>query len=252
MKAMILAAGLGTRLRPLTNTIPKPLLPVGGTPLIVWNLLLLKRHGFRQVVINLHHLGPMIEQALGSGSKFGMRITYSHEPIILGTGGGIKQAEPHFSGEPVLILNGDTLVELDLEALCDFHRTRGAAATLVLREDSEAARWGLVEVGDKGQILRITGKGLMDFVPATLRMFAGIHILHPQLLREVPKGVASSIIDPYVRAIEQGEPVLGYDLQGYWSDIGTAERYAQAERDVQAGLIRLEDRQPREPRFPLK
>jgi NDP-sugar pyrophosphorylase family protein len=252
MKAMILAAGLGTRLRPLTNTIPKPLLPVGGTPLIVWNLLLLKRHGFRQVVINLHHLGPMIEQALGSGSKFGMRITYSHEPIILGTGGGIKQAEPHFSGEPVLILNGDTLVELDLEALCDFHHTRGAAATLVLREDSEAARWGLVEVGDKGQILRITGKGLMDFVPATLRMFAGIHILHPQLLREVPKGVASSIIDPYVRAIEQGEPVLGYDLQGYWSDIGTAERYAQAERDVQAGLIRLEDRQPREPRFPVK
>ena len=252
MKAMILAAGLGTRLRPLTNTIPKPLLPVGGTPLIVWNLLLLKRHGFRQVVINLHHLGPMIEQVLGSGSKFGMRITYSHEPVILGTGGGIKQAEPHFSGEPVLILNGDTLVELDLEALYDFHRTRGAAATLVLREDSEAARWGLVEVGDKGQILRITGKGLMDFVPATLRMFAGIHILHPQLLREVPKGVASSIIDPYVRAIEQGEPVLGYDLQGYWSDIGTAERYAQAERDVQAGLIRLEDRQPREPRFPLK
>jgi NDP-sugar pyrophosphorylase family protein len=252
MKAMILAAGLGTRLRPLTNTIPKPLLPVGGTPLIVWNLLLLKRHGFRQVVINLHHLGPMIEQVLGSGSKFGMRITYSHEPVILGTGGGIKQAEPHFSGEPVLILNGDTLVELDLEALCDFHHTRGAAATLVLREDSEAARWGLVEVGDKGQILRITGKGLMDFVPATLRMFAGIHILHPQLLREVPKGVASSIIDPYVRAIEQGEPVLGYDLQGYWSDIGTAERYAQAERDVQAGLIRLEDRQPREPRFPLK
>ena len=144
MRAMILAAGLGTRLRPLTNTIPKPLLPVGGTPLIVWNLLLLKRHGFRQVVINLHHLGPMIEQTLGTGSKFGIRIIYSHEPVILGTGGGIKQAEPHFSGEPVLILNGDTLVELDLEALCDFHRLRNAAATLVLREDPDAARWGLV------------------------------------------------------------------------------------------------------------
>jgi NDP-sugar pyrophosphorylase family protein len=249
---MILAAGLGTRLRPLTNTIPKPLLPVGGTPLIVWNLLLLKRHGFHHVVVNLHYLGPLIEQALGTGSKFGLRIIYSHEPIILGTGGGIKQAEPHFSGEPVLILNGDTLVELDLEALCDFHRTSNAAATLVLREDSDAARWGLVEVGDMGHILRITGKGRMDSVPATPRMFAGIHILHPRLLRQVPKGAASSIIDPYVRAIEQGEPVLGYDLQGYWSDIGTAERYAQAERDVRAGLIRLEDRQSLEPRVPLK
>ena len=248
---MILAAGLGTRLRPLTNTIPKPLLPVGGTPLIVWNLLLLRRHGFRQVVINLHHLGPMIEQALGTGSKFGIRIIYSHEPVLLGTGGGIKQAEPHFSGEPVLILNGDTLVELDLEALCDIHHTRNAAATLVLREDPDAARWGLVEVGDMERILRINGKGQTEPVPAKPRMFAGIHILHPRLLRPVSKGVASSIIDPYVVAIERGEPVLGYDLQGYWSDIGTAERYTQAERDVRAGLIRLEDRQDFEPRVPL-
>jgi len=91
MKAMILAAGLGTRLRPLTNMIPKPLLPIAGTPLIVWNLLLLKRHGFHDVVINLHHLGPMIEQALGNGSRYGLRIVYSREPVILGTGGGLKQ-----------------------------------------------------------------------------------------------------------------------------------------------------------------
>lgn len=251
MKAMILAAGLGTRLRPLTHTIPKPLLPVGGVPLIVWNLLLLKRHGFRHVVINLHHLGPMIEQALGTGEKFGMRIMYSNEPVILGTGGGIKQAESHFSGEPVLILNGDTLVELDLEALCDFHRANNAAATLVLRKDPDAAQWGLVEVGENRKILRITGKGLASSAPATPRMFAGIHILHPRLLRQVQKGVASSIIDPYVRAIEQGESVLGYDLKGYWSDVGTAERYAQAERDVRAGRIRLEARQPAESRLPL-
>ena len=93
---MILAAGLGTRLRPLTNTIPKPLLPIAGTPLIVWNLLLLKRHGIHDVVINLHPLGPMIEQALGNGSRYGLKIYYSHEPVILGTGGGIKQAECHF------------------------------------------------------------------------------------------------------------------------------------------------------------
>ncbi|MBS0165643.1 MAG: NDP-sugar synthase [Nitrospira sp.] len=244
MKAMILAAGLGTRLRPLTNTIPKPLLPVAGTPLIVWNLLLLKRHGFHQVVINLHYLGPMIEQALGDGSKFGMRIIYSHEPIILGTGGGIKKAEPYFSGEPALILNADTLVELDLEALWDFHRSRGAAATLVLREDPDAARWGLVEVGDHDQIVRITGRGREETTPITERMFAGIHILHPRLLQQVPKGVTSSIIDPYVAAIQRGEPVLGYDLHGYWSDIGTAERYTQAEQDARAGRIRLDERSP--------
>jgi NDP-sugar pyrophosphorylase family protein len=206
--------------------------------------LLLKRHGFHQVVINLHYLGPMIEQALGDGSKFGMRIIYSHEPIILGTGGGIKKAEPYFSGEPVLILNADTLVELDLEALRDFHRSRGAAATLALREDQDAERWGLVEVGEQDRILRITGRGVGEATAIAQRMFAGIHILHPRLLQQVPKGVVSSIIDPYVAAIERGEPVLGYDLHGYWSDIGTTERYTQAEHDARSGRIRLEERSP--------
>ncbi|HBH78900.1 MAG TPA: hypothetical protein DDY39_03645 [Nitrospira sp.] len=241
---MILAAGLGTRLRPLTNTIPKPLLPIAGTPLIVWNLLLLKRHGFHHVVINLHYLGPMIEQALGDGSKFGMRIIYSYDPIILGTGGGIKKAEPYFSGEPVLILNADTLVEMDLEALRDFHCSRGAAATLALREDQDAERWGLVEVGEQDRIVRITGRGVRGATTIARRMFAGIHILHPRLLQQVPKGVVSSIIDPYVAAIERGEPVLGYDLHGYWSDIGTTERYTQAEHDARSGQIRLEERSP--------
>lgn len=242
MKAMILAAGLGTRLRPLTNTIPKPLLPVAGTPLIVWNLLLLRRHGFREVVINLHHLGPMIEQAVGNGSKYGLRIWYSQEPVILGTGGGIKQAEPFFSGEPALILNGDTLVEIDLEALSSFHRQHQAAATLVLRSDPDAARWGLVEVDDAHRIVRITGRGLPEPTGTLPRMFAGVHILQPRLLRDVPKGKESSIIDAYVGAIQRGEPVVGFDHGGYWSDVGTPERYAEVERDAASGLIRLSER----------
>src|SRR5579883_2046619 len=111
MRAIILAAGLGTRLRPLTNNLPKPLLPIAGAPLIVWNLLLLRRHGVTEVIVNLHHLGHLIEQELGDGSRFGMTLAYSHEPVILGTGGGIKQAEPFFKGEPFLVLNGDTLLE---------------------------------------------------------------------------------------------------------------------------------------------
>lgn len=240
---MILAAGLGTRLRPLTNTIPKPLLPVAGTPLIVWNLLLLKRHGFYDVVINLHHLGPMIEQALGNGSRYGLRIIYSREPVILGTGGGLKQAESNFSGEPVLVLNGDTLFDLDLEDLCAFHLERKAAATLVLRSDADAARWGLIEVGSDDRIVRITGRGKSESGPTQPRMFAGVHILHPRLLRDVAKGKESSIIDAYVSAIKRDEPVLGYDLKGYWSDVGTPERYAQAEQDASAGLITLAARQ---------
>lgn len=243
MKAMILAAGLGTRLRPLTNTIPKPLLPIAGTPLIVWNLLLLKRYGFHDVVINLHHLGPMIEQTVGNGSRYGLRIIYSREPTILGTGGGLKQAELYFSGESVLVLNGDTLVELDLGTLYECHQQREAMATLVLRKDPEAAEWGLVEMDSDNRIVRITGRGRTDHGPTLPRMFAGIHVLRPRLLRDVPKGVASSIIDHYVAAIQRGDAVFGYDCEGYWSDIGTPERYAQAEQDASAGRIVLTARQ---------
>ena len=130
------------------------------------------------------------------------------------------------------------------QALWDFHRSRGAIATLVLREDPVAERWGLVEVGDQDRILRITGRGVREARAISQRMFAGIHILHPRLLQQVPKEVASSIIDPYIAAIERGESVLGYDLHGYWSDIGTAERYTQAEHDARSGLIRLEERSP--------
>ena len=241
MKAMILAAGLGTRLRPLTDRIPKPLLPVAGTPLIVWNLLLLRRHGVTEVVINLHHLGHLIEEALGDGRRYGLKIAYSREPVILGTGGGLKQAEPLFEGRPVFVLNGDTLLELDLTALAAFHEQHRALATLVLRRDPEAARWGPVEVDARDRVRSINGKGrrVGDSSQRAVEtlMFAGVHVLHPRLLQEVPAGRESSIIDAYVRAIEQGEAILGYRAAGYWSDVGTPERYAQVQKDAEAGLI---------------
>ena len=122
-------------------------------------------------------------------------------------------------------------------------QTCEAVATLVLRKDPEAVRWGLVEMDSDNRIVRIIGRGREDQVPTQPRMFAGIHVLHPQLLRDVPRGAASTIIDPYVAAIQQGETVLGYDCEGYWSDIGTPERYAQAEQDASAGRITLSSRQ---------
>lgn len=242
MKAMILAAGLGTRLRPLTNTIPKPLLPVGGTPLIVWNLLLLRHHGIRDVIINLHHLGDLIEKELGDGSTVGMRISYSHEPRILGTGGGLKQAERFFEGESFLVLNGDTLCDLDVGALCQFHREENPLATMVVRDDPDVDRWGALELDVDQRILRINGRGRGGEGPVVKRMFAGVHIIHPRLLRTLPAGRESSIIDAYAREIERGEPVFGYTLHGYWSDVGTPQRYAEAQADIQRGLLRLSDR----------
>jgi len=239
MKAMILAAGLGTRLRPLTDKTPKPLLPVAGLPLIGWNLLLLRQHGITDVVVNLHHLGELIERELRDGARYGVRVVYSKEPDILGTGGGIKQAESFFGDEPFLVLNGDTLLEMDLKFVARFHREEQGLATMVLREDPDAEQWGAVEIDGHRRVLSIAGRGRSPDRPTLRRMFAGVHVMHPRLLRDVPRGQPSSIIDAYVAAIERGEAVLGYDMQGYWSDVGTPERYAQAQQDAEAGRINL-------------
>jgi NDP-sugar pyrophosphorylase family protein len=240
---MILAAGFGTRLRPLTNTIPKPLLPVAGRPLVLWNLLLLRQHGVREVVLNLHHLGHLIEKELGDGSRWGMRVTYSPEPVILGTGGGLKQAEPLFKGEAFLVMNGDTLLDLDVGALIRFHHERRALATMVVRDDPDVDAWGALELDHDHAIARINGQGRPPAGPSIKRMFAGVHVMHPRLLADVAAGKVSSIIDPYVRAIQRGEPVVGFTMRGYWSDVGTPERYAQAQREAEAGMIDLASRE---------
>jgi NDP-sugar pyrophosphorylase family protein len=246
MKAMILAAGLGTRLRPLSNSVPKPLLPVAGRPLIMWNLFLLRRYGITEVIINLHHLGHLIEKELGDGSRFGMRLAYSRESVILGTGGGIKQAEGFFGGAPFMVLNGDTLLELDLGEVVGCHTKRGALATLVVRDDPEVERWGVVEVDEQQRILSITGRGRAAADP-TVRpkrhMFAGVHIMDSRLLKPVPPEQKSSIIDAYVEAIERGDRVLGYRMEGYWSDVGNPESYARVQQDIDAGLINLAGRE---------
>ena len=242
MKAMILAAGLGTRLRPLTDSIPKPLLPISGTPLIVWNLLLLRKGGIREVMINLHYLGPMIEEVLGDGSHWDMQISYSHESELLGTGGGLKAAEWFFDGQPFFVMNGDTLIDLDLRSFLNFHHSHGGVASLVLRDDPQAAQWGAVESDDQDSILRINGQGVPKDASRsalTSRMFAGVHILHPSIMDDAPTGTFFSIIDSYTHALAEGSRMLGFVHTGYWSDIGTVQRYAQAQVDVDAGLMTL-------------
>ena len=242
MKAMILAAGLGTRLRPLTEKIPKPLLPLAGQPLIVWNLLLLRQHGIKDVMINLHYLGHLIEQELGDGSEWGLGIRYSSEPVILGTGGGIKNIESFFEGESLLILNGDTVIDLNLTEVMAQHVARGGVATMVLREDPEVERWGVVETTADHQVRTINGRGWMAHNPESqlLRyMFAGVHVVDHRLLSHCPSGEPSSIIDGYVAELEHHSLVHGYVTTGYWSDIGTLERYTQAQGDFDAGRIDL-------------
>jgi NDP-sugar pyrophosphorylase family protein len=248
MKGMILAAGLGTRLRPLTNTVPKPLLPVAGVPLIVWNLLLLRQAGILDVIINLHHLGHLIEKEIGDGARYGMRVQYSREAVLLGTGGGIRQARWFFGAEPFIVLNGDTLLDVDLHQLTEAHLNAPSPepkplATLVVRADPQVEQWGVIELTGR-RILRINGRGSQEPVVASTerRMFAGVHVLEPRVLDRVPAAGPSSIIDAYVQALEAGAFLAGYESSAYWSDVGTPERYEHVQRDAQVGRINLDRR----------
>lgn len=239
MKAMILAAGLGTRLRPLTNDLPKPLLPIANRPLIYYNLMLLKKYGITDVFINVHYQREKIIQELGNGSRFGMNITYSEEPEILGTGGGIKNIQSAIARGTFIVINADILIDLNLDKLVEFHHKKKGVATLVLREDEEVEQFGVIEVDSKDQIRNILGK----VVPKTERvrrfMFTGVHVMEPRVMDYIPFSAFYSITDAYIEMLRADEKMFGYLMKGYWNDIGVLERYKKADRDFKSGKVRL-------------
>lgn len=238
MKGIILAAGFGRRLRPLTDQIPKPLLPVGGRCVIHHTLLLLKKYGITEVFINLHYHADKIKIALGNGSSFGMKITYSEEPEILGTGGGIKKIYSHLGREDALVINGDILIEVNLDHLMAFHQERAGAATLVLRaQDSE--EFGVIEIDSSDQIRNILGQVPSQGGRLRHCMFTGAQMISQTVVDAIPEGVFSSITDTYIEMLRRGERLFGYTMQGYWNDIGLLARYQEADRDVKGGRFSI-------------
>ena len=239
MKAMILAAGLGTRLRPLTNDLPKPLLPVASRPLIHYNMLLLKKYGITDVVINLHYHADKLRKALGDGSELGMRITYSEEPEILGTGGGLRKVCAFFSNRSFILINGDILVDINLDKVVEYHLKKKAVATTVLREDPEVEQWGAIEIDSQGRIHRFLGKGDWEGEKLSKYMFTGIHVLEPRIFSYIPGSGFSTIIDAYTEMVKKDERVFGYIMTGYWMDLGTPGRYQKAHHEMGKGLLKL-------------
>ena len=236
-RAMILAAGFGTRLRPITHEIPKPMVTVGPDPLIVRTIRQLGRAGIREVVVNLHHLGHRIREALGDGSELGVHLIYSEEGEILGSGGGIKLAEPHLTQGTFIVVNGDVLMDVDYAAVLAFHRQKDALATMVLRPDPDPDEWGAIEIDAEQRIRQFVHKLPPVDVPLRKLMFTGVHVLEPAVFDYLPT-TFSSINDVfYPRAISEGRAIYGYVHEGYWSDVGTLERLEEARRDAEAGRI---------------
>jgi NDP-sugar pyrophosphorylase family protein len=234
MRAMILAAGLGTRLRPLTDTVPKPLIEVAGRPMIAFSLQLLRDAGIEEVVINLHHLGQRIREELGDGSDYGVRIHYSVEDPILDTGGGIAAARRHLQDDSFVLLNSDVYIEIDLRDMIDFHRARGALVTMLVRPDPDALRKDDVGLDAAGRVRRILGHGVHSAGGEPLRrhMYASAMVLEPGIFRYLPGGAYSLTRDVLPRVLEAGELVFGYVHQGYWRVLDTHDDLAEGRKEL--------------------
>lgn len=245
MKAFILAAGFGTRLWPLTEDRTKAAIPVLNRPLIAYSIEYLASHGFRDIIVNLHHQPETIRRALGDGSRFGISLSYSFEKEILGTSGALDPLRDSLSGDDFVVMNGKIVTNIDLGAAVEAHREQNALATLVLKKNPKREHFSIVEVDDRGWITRFAGfpeqaaseaatANLSDARPVTKAetvplMFTGIQVLSPRIFEYIPRSRFShSTIDVYPRAIDAGEPILGYISNADWFEMSTLGRYLEA------------------------
>jgi NDP-sugar pyrophosphorylase family protein len=234
---MVLAAGLGTRLRPVTENIPKPLVPVLNLPLILHNLLFLKEHGVDEVMINLHYLPDMIPAYLGDGSDWGLHLHYSRESRILGTAGGIGKVRDFLEVETFVVMNADILIQLDLKEAISRHQKNNALSTMVVSDREDSTRYGVVGVDEENRIRRITDRVGSDRDDLRRTVFLGLHILEPEIFQYFPSKTPSCInADVYPALILSGKNIYGYLQHGsYWNDLGTPCDYFQAHWDILDG-----------------
>lgn len=243
-RAMILAAGFGTRLGELTALRPKPMLPICGAPLVRWTVLWLRAQGIREIVINLHHLGEQIEAELGDGSRLGVAIAYSHEEgMILGTGGGLRKARPLLDdgrGSPIVVVNGKILTDLALAPVLAHHHERDAEATMVLRRDVEGVWGGELAIGRDGQLATFLGHTREGSEPGPRMMFTGVHVIAPRLLDRVPpQGEQCIVRTAYRELFESGRGIDAWEHAGYWWEHSTTARYLEGLANVLEGRVAL-------------
>jgi mannose-1-phosphate guanylyltransferase len=229
MQVMLLAAGRSTRLGNLGTVLPKPLVPICGYPAITYAIALCRRAGLLDIVVNLHHHGELIRAELGDGSRFGVRLQYSVEEELQGTGGGLYQARPLFVPGPVLVMNGKVVADIDLAQVVAAHRSApsGTEATMVLRQDPHIDQWSPVGVDATNRVVSLRHQRT-DHTPVgsiTDRMFTGIHVLEPVLLDRLPPGITDIISEAYLPALRAGARVQSITMSGYFAEHSTPERY---------------------------
>lgn len=241
---MVLAAGKGTRLFPLTGEIPKPMAPVVDTPIIRHIFDLLARHGLAEAHVNVHYLADALLEAYGEESRVnGMRIRLVREDKLTGTAGGVKRlARAAPVGEldgTFVVVSGDGLTDVDIETLVAFHKEKGALATIALHRVSNTSEFGVVEIDEEGNILGFQEKPTPEEAISTLAN-SGVYVFEPRVLEYIPENTFFDFArDVFPRFLEAKERFVGYQGDFYWSDIGTLEAYRQAQYDVLSGRVRV-------------
>jgi len=240
MRAVVMAGGEGTRLRPMTANSPKPLLPVVNRPIMEHVLRLLRRHGYTETVVTVQFLAALVRAYFGDGDELGMHLSYATEVTPLGTAGSVKNAEDALRDEAFLVISGDALTDVDLTDLVRFHKRKGALVTVALKSVPNPLEFGIVITEEDGRINRFLEK------PTWGQVFSdtantGIYVMEPEALGYVDENeVVDWSGDVFPRLLREGAPLFGYVMDAYWEDVGTHESYLQANADVLSRLVDVE------------
>jgi mannose-1-phosphate guanylyltransferase len=256
MRAMVLAAGLGTRLRPITYAMPKPMVPVLNRPVMEHIVRLLARHGFGEVIANLHWFPETIEGHFGDGSEFGIELSYSLEEELLGTSGGVRNAES-FLGDSFLVISGDALTDIDLAAMREFHESHDGIATLATKRVADTSQFGVAITGADGRIQGFQEKpepteALSDLANCGIYMFrTEIFDYFPEAGTskaagpDDPDGFADWAMDVFPALLGNDVPFYSHEIEAYWNDIGNLDELRQGNLDALSGAVQVEAGAPR-------
>lgn len=241
MRAMIMAAGVGSRLMPLTATVPKPMVPMANRPLMENILGILREHGFNRIIANLHCHGPLIKGHFRDGKDFGVELYYSEEEELAGTAGGVKRCA-WFLQDTFVVMSGDALTDVDLTELVAAHRQKGALATIALKPMEDVENYGVVITDETGRIRSFQEKPRREEALSRV-VNTGIYVFEPEIFQYIPPGefydFGRQVFPALVRA---GAPFYGHVIDRYWCDVGNIEAYRQAHADILAGRVWYEAR----------
>jgi len=240
LRAMVLAAGLGTRLRPLTHILPKPIIPIVNRPSLSYSLSLLEKFGIDEVVINLCHGAKKVKDYLAPAARrFDVRVIFSEEEHLLGTAGGVKKMENYFQ-ETFLVLSSDGVSNINLEEILHFHKRKRASCTVVLKETEERFKYGIALCNEESRINQFVEKPTWGEVFSN-QVNTGIYVFEPEVFSYIPESreydFGRQVLPAMVR---KGEGIYGYSMEGYWTDVGNLEDYRQAHKDILKGKEGIE------------